>query len=303
MTVDRSPQIILLTHTMSSDKKYTLEDYATKETNVWCPGCGDFAILQAVKMALFDIQADPTQTMIVSGIGCSSQMPHWVNVNGFHGIHGRALPVATGMKLANPGMNILVHGGDGDGYGIGAGHFIHAMRRNINLTYIVHNNQIYGLTKGQASPTSEKGHKTASTPYGSPDNPIDPLKLAIVSGATFVARGASSNLLHLKELIVQGMNHRGFSLIDVMQPCVTFNKVNTYGWLKETSYIFQDEYPSDDMHAALQKTEEFPDKVPLGVYYETTRPTHEEEMGISEKPPVAYNHSQPDISQLLQNYY
>lgn len=303
MVGDLLPNILLI-DTMSSDLNYTVEQYGTCEKNVWCPGCGNFSILQAMKMAFTELHLDPTKTIVVSGIGCSSQMPHWLNVNGFHGIHGRALPVATGIHLANPELTVLVHGGDGDGYGIGMGHFMHAMRRNLNITYIVHDNQIYGLTKGQASPTSEKGHVTASTPAGSPDNPVHPIQTAIAGGATFVARGSASNLPHLKDLVVKGIQHQGFSLIDVLQPCITFNKINTYAWLKEKTYLLADDaYDKSNYMQAMERALEWDEKVPIGIFYNVKKSTHSEEMGLNKRKPVVYNAAQPDISELLKAYY
>ena len=304
MTAGDLLPITLLINIMISDMKdYTVEQYGTCEKNVWCPGCGNYSILQAMKMAFSDLKLEREKVVSVSGIGCSSQMPHWLNVNGFHSIHGRALPVATGMHLANPELTVIVNGGDGDGYGIGMGHFMHAMRRNLNITYIVHDNQIYGLTKGQASPTSEKGHITASTPDGSPDNPVYPMQIAIAGGATFVARGSAANLLHLKELIKKGIQHEGFSLIDILQPCVTFNKINTYGWLKEKTYeLADDAYDKSNYLLALEKSLECGEKIPIGIFYDVKKSTHCEDMGINKRKPVVYNDSQPDISDLLESY-
>ena len=194
----------------------------------WCPGCGDFGILMALKGAIVELNIEPENVAIISGIGCSGKVPHWIRTYGLHGIHGRALPVASAVKLTNHELTVFAVGGDGDGYGIGMCHFIHAMRRNINMTYIVHNNMIYGLTTGQTSPTSEKGTRTKSTPSGAIEVPVNPMALAISSGATFVARTFAGDVKHLQKTIVDAVKHRGFSLVDVFQQCVSYNHVNTY---------------------------------------------------------------------------
>src|ERR1700722_7954044 len=199
----------------------------------WCPGCGDFGVLKALKMGDAKAGVAPKDLVVVSGIGCSSNLPGFITSYGVYSLHGRAVPVATGVRLANTDLRVVITGGDGDGYGIGIGHFIHAMRRNLDLTYIVMDNQIYGLTTGQASPTTETGQITKSTPHGNVEAPINPLALAIVSGATYVARGYSGEPNHLVDLIAGGIQHKGFSLIDTFSPCVTYNKVNTYAYLKK----------------------------------------------------------------------
>ncbi|MCI4346560.1 MAG: thiamine pyrophosphate-dependent enzyme, partial [Thermoplasmata archaeon] len=202
----------------------------------WCPGCGDYGVIAAIEMSLKKLQIPVEDVVLVSGIGCSSNLPHFLNSYGFHGIHGRSLPVAEGIRWANHGLNVIVTGGDGDGFGIGAGHFVHAMRRNVKLTYIVMDNQIYGLTTGQASPTSMMGHKTKSTPEGVIENPLDPIALAIAAGATYVARGFSGDVKHMAELVANGIQHRGFAFIDALSPCVTYNKLNTFDWFRQRIY-------------------------------------------------------------------
>src|SRR2546423_764417 len=216
--------------------EFEMDTYKSEIKPTWCPGCGDFAVLRALQTAIHGLQLEPWNILIVSGIGCSSNLPHFLATYGFHAIHGRALPVAEGAKLANPDLNVIVTGGDGDGYGIGVGHFIHAMRRNFDITYIVMNNQIYGLTTGQASPTTMKDMRTKSTPRGNVEMPINPIALALVSGATYVARGFSGVPEHMASLIAGGIAHRGFSLIDVFSPCVAYNKLNSYPWFKERVY-------------------------------------------------------------------
>src|SRR5215210_7365521 len=211
----------------------TVKDYTTENKPDWCPGCGDFGILNALKKALVDLQKQPHEVTVVAGIGCSSKLPHWLNTYGFHTLHGRALPIATAVRLANTKNDVIVISGDGDGYGIGVGHLVHAARRNVNLTMLAHNNQIYGLTTGQASPTTDLGHKTKTTPRGNFEAPVNPMALAIACGAGMVARSSAGDPKHLTETIKEGINYRGFTLIDILQPCVTFNKVNTYAWYKE----------------------------------------------------------------------
>src|SRR6185503_16313764 len=207
----------------------------------WCPGCGDFGVRKSLKMAAGWLGIAPEDLMVVSGIGCSSNLPGFIHSYGVHSLHGRSVAVATGVRLANTDLKVVITGEDGDGYGIGIGHFIHAMRRNLNLTYIVMDNEIYGLTTGQASPTTTEGHKTKSTPRGNVEKPIQPLALAIATGATYVARGFSGEPKQLTKLIAGAIAHKGFSLIDVFSPCVTFNKINTYPWFKERVYKLEDD--------------------------------------------------------------
>ena len=244
----------------------------------WCPGCGDFGVLTSVKEALVELKIAPHKVLVVSGIGCSSNLPGFIRCYGVHSLHGRSLPVATGAALANHELTVLAVGGDGDGYGIGMGHFIHAMRRNLNLTYVVMDNEIYGLTTGQTSPTTEEGHKTKSTPKGNIEKPIQPLALAIATGATYVARGFSGDPKQLTTLIRDAIAHKGFSLVDVFSPCVTFNKINTYGWFKERVYRLEDEedYDASDFDAAMGKAFEFGKKIPLGCLYRAEKPTYQD---------------------------
>lgn len=207
-----------------SEKKFSIVDLNEISHEVqWCPGCGDFGILFAIKRAIINLNINPKDIVVVSGIGCSGKLPHYIKTYGVETLHGRALPVATGVKFANPNLQVIVVGGDGDGYGIGVGHLVHSIRRDINLTYIVHNNETYGLTKGQASPTTKVDSKTSSTPFGVVDSPLNPLAMTISLGGSFVARGYSQDMTHLANLIEQGINHEGFSLIDVIQPCVSYD--------------------------------------------------------------------------------
>lgn len=211
----------------------TFKEFRNNVKPNWCPGCGDFSIQAAIQRAAANVGLEPEGLAVISGIGCSGRISGYINAYGLHGIHGRALPIAQGVKLANRDLTVIASGGDGDGFAIGMGHTIHAIRRNINITYIVMDNQIYGLTKGQTSPRSGEGFKTKSTPDGSIESTLSPLEIALASGATFVAQSFSSDLKQLTSLIEQGIQHEGFSLINVFSPCVTFNKVNTYDWFKE----------------------------------------------------------------------
>jgi 2-oxoglutarate ferredoxin oxidoreductase subunit beta len=244
----------------------------------WCPGCGDFGVLKALKTAAGRLGIEPKDLVVISGIGCSSNLPGFIHCYGVHSLHGRAVAVAEGIKLANHDLNVVITGGDGDGYGIGIGHFIHAMRRNIDITYIVMNNQIYGLTTGQASPTTMKDMRTKSTPRGNVEMPINPIALALVSGATYVARGFSGTPDHMAGLISGGIAHHGFSLIDVFSPCVTYNKLNTYPWFKERVYKLEDDesYVPANPETAVQKSFEWGDRIPIGLFYKDDQPTYED---------------------------
>lgn len=283
-----------------------LTDLDTGSKCNWCPGCGDFGILVALKQALFELKVDPENTLIVSGIGCGSQAPHLIKVYGFHSIHGRALAVASAMKIANHKMTIIVIGGDGDGYGIGLSHLIHTARRNFDLTYIVQNNQVYGLTKGQTSPTSDHGFKTKSTPEGVIEAAVHPLTLSMAAGATFVARGYAGDIMHLKKLIMEAIQHRGFAHIDVLQPCVTFNKVNTYQWYQERIYKLENDsaYDPTQRDSAFKKTEEWGEKIPVGVYYKEDRWTYEDELPmIAKKALVEHDIAHVNIDPILETYF
>ncbi|PWT87808.1 MAG: 2-oxoacid ferredoxin oxidoreductase [Blastocatellia bacterium] len=266
-----------------------IETYASEVEPDWCPGCGDFGVLRALEIAAGRLGINPKDLMVVSGIGCSSNLPGFIHAYGVHSLHGRAIAVATGIKLANHDLNVVITGGDGDGYGIGVGHFIHAMRRNLDLTYIVMNNQIYGLTTGQASPTTMKEVRTKSTPAGNFELPINPIALALVSGATYVARGFSGENKHLADLFMGAIAHKGFSLVDVFSPCVTYNKINTYDYFRKRIYKLETEpgYDAGDVELALARSFEWGDRIPLGVFYQNRQPTYEEqEVALSNGPLV-----------------
>ncbi|MGO8718411.1 MAG: 2-oxoacid:ferredoxin oxidoreductase subunit beta [Acidobacteriaceae bacterium] len=253
-------------------KTIAMADFKGRVDPDWCPGCGDFGVLAAVQKALVELQIPKHEVATISGIGCSSNFPGFIETYGMHTLHGRSLPVATGMKLANHAMTVLVTGGDGDGFGIGCGHYVHAMRRNVDLTYIVMDNQIYGLTTGQTSPTSRLGMKTKSMPYGNIETPLNPVALALAAGATFVARGFSGEQKHLTELIKRGIEHKGFSFIDVFSPCVTYNRDNTFQWFRPRVKKLEDnaEYDPSDWSAAMEKSLLWGEEIPIGRFFERT---------------------------------
>jgi len=236
-------------------------------------------MLMALKTALSELGRDPKDVVVVSGIGCSGKHSHYINTYGFEGLHGRTLPIASGIKLANHDLTVVAVGGDGDGYGIGMGHFIHSLRRNMDLTYIVHDNQIYGLTTGQYSPTSQKGTISSSSPNGSLEEPVNPVLLGLASGATFVARGFAGDIKHLSQVILAAIKHKGFALVDVLQPCITFNKVNTFAWFTQRVKKLEDEnHDTSDFKAALAKALEWGDRIPIGVFYNVEKPTYEAQL-------------------------
>jgi len=253
----------------------TIQDYASTVPNAWCPGCGNFGILRAVKKALVDLDLEPRQVLFVSGIGQAPKLPHYTRGNVFNGLHGRTLPAATGAKVANRDLVVIGIDGDGGAYGEGVGHLLATARRNINMTYLVHNNQVYGLTKGQASPTSDLGFVTKTTPLGA-GQPLNPLALALASDISFLARGFSGDIDHLAGLIKAGVQHHGFALIDILQPCVSFNHVNTFQWYKQRVYKVEDSYKPADKAAALLKAQEWGDRIPIGIIYRQERPVYEE---------------------------
>ena len=251
-----------------------IEDYESTFENKWCPGCGNFGILSSLKDALSTLDIPPEKLLIVSGIGQAAKTPHFLRCNAFHSLHGRALPVATGAKMANHELNIVVHTGDGDCYGEGGNHLIHGIRRNPDMTVLVHNNRVYGLTKGQASPTSDLGMVTPLQHRGTVSESLNPLLLALAAGAGFVARGFSGKTDHLSRIIQEGMQYKGFSLIDILQPCVSFNRVNTYEWYNQRVYdLYQEDYQPDDLEKAMTLSRTGDDRIPIGVLYRKEKPT------------------------------
>ena len=264
----------------------TLAEYGEYET-AWCPGCGNHSILKAMKQALVALKLEPHQVLFVSGIGQAAKAPHYLNANVFNGLHGRSLPVATGAKICNPELTVIVESGDGCSYGEGGNHFLAAIRRNPNITMVVHNNQVYGLTKGQASPTSETGFVTKNQPKGAFSEPFNPVEIAVAMNAGFVARGFSGRIDHLAGLIQEAIKHKGFSLLDVLQPCVSFNKVNTFGWYDQRCHSLPDDYDSSNRQEALIKAAEWGERIPVGVLYRNQRPVYEENFPFVMNGPAA----------------
>ncbi|MFX3634268.1 MAG: 2-oxoacid:ferredoxin oxidoreductase subunit beta [Candidatus Pristimantibacillus sp.] len=256
----------------------TFKEFRNNVKPNWCPGCGDFSIQAAIQRAAANVGLEPEDLAVISGIGCSGRISGYINAYGLHGIHGRALPIAQGVKLANRELTVIASGGDGDGFAIGMGHTVHAIRRNLNVTYIVMDNQIYGLTKGQTSPRSAEGFKTKSTPEGSIESTLSPLEIALSAGATFVAQSFSSDLKQLTHLIEEGIKHEGFSLINVFSPCVTFNKINTYDWFKE-NIVNLDQFPDYDpanRMTAMNKIMETNGMLTGLIYQNKTRKSYED---------------------------
>jgi 2-oxoglutarate/2-oxoacid ferredoxin oxidoreductase subunit beta len=247
----------------------TAKDFKGKVDPDWCPGCGDFGVLNSLQRAYAELGLQPHEIVTVSGIGCSSNLPGYINTYGMHTLHGRSLAVASGVKQANHTLTVVATGGDGDGYGIGGNHFTHTARRNLDITYVVMNNQIYGLTTGQISPTSRLGMKTKSTPFGSVEHPLNPLTSAIMNGATYVARGYSGDVKHLTDLIKGGIQHKGFALIDVFSPCVTFNLDNNHPFFKQRVKKLEEEgHDTSDWKDACEKAMVWGDTIYTGVFFQ-----------------------------------
>jgi 2-oxoglutarate ferredoxin oxidoreductase subunit beta len=281
----------------------TVKDYESAVPNAWCPGCGNFGILQAMKKALVELNLEPQNVLFVSGIGQGPKLPHYTQGNIFNGLHGRTLPAATGAKIANHELTVIGIDGDGGAYGEGVQHLLAAARRNVNITYLAHNNQVYGLTKGQASPTSDAGFISRTTPNGA-GQPLNPLMLALASDVSFLARGFSGDIEHLAGLIKAGITHRGFALIDILQPCVSFNRVNTYAWYKQRVYKVEDEgYIPADKAAALKKAQVWGDRIPIGIIYRQERPVYEDTLPqLKEKPLVKQPIEPGKIEALFQDF-
>ena len=282
----------------------TMQDLATPVTNTWCPGCGDFGILMAFKRAIMELGLEPEKVVAVSGIGCHGKITNYVNVNGFHVIHGRVLPLASAVKLANSELTVVGFAGDGDAYNIGMGHLPHAARRNHDITYVVHNNMIYGLTTGQASPTSKTGHRTRTTPRGVFESPVDPLSLALASGASFVARGYAGDVRHLTGLLVDAMTFRGFALVDVLQPCVSWNRNQTYEFYGERVYKLEDEgYDPTDVAAARERVLEWGERIPIGVFFKKERRVYRENFPFLEGEALVEKRLEgADVSELMKEF-
>jgi 2-oxoglutarate ferredoxin oxidoreductase subunit beta len=262
-----------------------MEDYGQFET-AWCPGCGNFGILPAVKQALVAAGLAPHQVLFVAGIGQAAKAPHYLRANVFNGLHGRTLPAATGAKLANSDLKVVVESGDGCSYGEGGNHFLAAIRRNIDITVLVHNNQVYGLTKGQASPTTGVGFVTKAQPDGVLSEPFNPIAVAVALRAGFVARSFSGAGGQLVDVIVQALNHKGFALVDILHPCVSFNKINTYAWYKERCTPLPADYDPTDWEAAMRTAVQWGDQIPIGVIYRNSRMTFADQVPALQAGPL-----------------
>ena len=270
----------------------------------WCPGCGNFAIWAAFKNAAVQEGWDNSNTVLVAGIGCHGHLLNFIKITSFEGLHGRPIPVATGIKLANHRLNVFVFTGDGDCLGEGGNHFVHACRRNHDLTVLIHDNALYALTTGQASPASPHGFKSKSTPAGNPDQPISPVTLAIASGATFVARAYAGDIPKLTELIIKANDHKGLSVIDILQPCVTFNKEYTHTFFQDNTYFLGQEYDVANREIAFKKSLEWgPKQIPVGIFYQVEKPSYESQLPqISEKPLVEISPVRKDLEELFKKY-
>jgi len=297
----------------AAPKKFALQQYKTEVHVDWCPGCGDFGILSSIQQALFQLQIPPYRVAMISGIGCSGKTPHYIDTYGLHTLHGRALPVATGAKLANNQLTVVAVGGDGDGYGIGAGYFVNSGRRNVDMTYIVFNNGVYGLTKGQASPTLAKGLKTKSMPEASIQEGVNPIALALGAGYTWIGRGYALDVKTLVSLMVQAINHKGTSFLDVFQTCPVYNDLRTKEWYAgedigrarirkldadpEWDPVVKDPTSIDEIvekkGLALRASYETGDSLAVGVFYSITLPTYDEQLAV--KVPALKDHPLVDL--------
>src|SRR5437899_12895583 len=303
-----------------------LKTYRTQVHNDWCPGCGDLGIVNAIQMTLLEMQMEPHRVAVFSGIGCSGKTPHFINAYGFHSLHGRSLPIATGAKLANPELTVVAVGGDGDGLGIGAGHFVNTGRRNVDFTYVMYDNQVYGLTKGQASPTLPKGIKTKSMPTPSIVEGVNPIAMAVASGYTFVAKSYALDVRHLKQILRAAIEHKGSAFVDVLQTCPTYNHINTKEWysgddlptkaprlykLEETGFDGTVKNPSDTEEvnakkgSALLKSFEWGNKIPVGIFFRVQTPTYMDQLAqrmpvLKEKPFVEQDIYQRDVAPLFE---
>ncbi len=272
----------------------TVQDYASKIPIAWCPGCGNFSILQAFRKAMAALNLEPYQILMVSGIGQAPKLPHYTQGNVFNGLHGRAIPAAAGAKIANHELNVIVIDGDGGAYGEGLNHTLAAMRRNVRMAYFVHNNQVYGLTKGQASPTSDLGFVTTTTPLGA-IQPLNPLTLALASDISFLARGFAGDIEHLSQLMQMAIRHHGFALLDILQPCVSFNKKNTFQWYRDRVYRLDEDknYDPGNKMMAFAKAQEWGDRIPTGLIYKQERPVFEELLPALKKAPLVRQPIEP----------
>lgn len=280
------------------DKSFMTYDTA------WCPGCGNFSILKCLKTALEELGKDPSKVLMAAGIGQAAKTPQYISANTFCGLHGRSLPAATAAKIANSDLTVIVSTGDGDSYGEGGNHFIHAIRRNVDIAHFVHDNQIYGLTKGQSSPTTAEGHVTNAQANGNINHPINPVLLAIAAGAGFVARSFSGDAKHLVEMMKEAINYKGYALLDILQPCVSFNKVNTFSFYKERVYYLESDYDPSDRVAAMTKALEFKDRIPIGILYREDKEDYHSKQNIlaGKEPLVDQKRDSERVIRLMEQF-
>lgn len=279
------------------------DTFCTYET-AWCPGCGNFSILDCLKTALEELDKDPYEVLMVAGIGQAAKTPQYISANAFCGLHGRSLPAAVAAKIANEKLTVIVDTGDGDSYGEGGNHFIHNIRRNVDITHFVHDNQIYALTKGQASPTSMEGIVTPVQTDGSMNTPLNPVLMAIAAGAGFVARAFSGHKEQLVSIMKQAIEYKGYALVDILQPCVSFNKVNTFAWYSKRVYDLDNSYDPSDKLAAIQKSMEFGDRIPLGILYQEQKPTfHQKNFVLKSGVPLLDQKNDPAVVKSLINEF
>lgn len=280
-----------------------MSQFCTYET-AWCPGCGNYVILNCLKTALEQLGKEPSEILLAAGIGQAAKTPQYLNANAFCGLHGRALPAAVAAKIANENLTVIVDTGDGDSYGEGGNHFIHNIRRNVDITHFVHDNQIYGLTKGQASPTSLEGMVTGVQTDGCINESLNPMMLAISAGAGFVGRGFTGHKEHLVSLMKQAINYPGYALVDILQPCVSFNKINTFAWYNKRVYELDGSYDPADRMAALQKAMEFGDQIPLGILYQKEKLTyHQKNRVLQTGGPLLDRETNPELVKQFMNAY
>jgi 2-oxoglutarate ferredoxin oxidoreductase subunit beta len=277
--------------------------FSTYDT-AWCPGCGNFAILECLKEALEQLGKDPSTVLMAAGIGQAAKTPQYISANAFCGLHGRALPAAVAAKIANKNLTVIVDTGDGDSYGEGGNHFIHNMRRNVDITHFVHDNQVYGLTKGQASPTSMIGMVTGVQTDGNFTEPLNPMLLAIATGAGFVARAFTGHKEHLIEVMKQAIEYKGYAIVDILQPCVSFNKINTFAWYNKRVYELDKTYDYENKAAAMQKAMEFGESIPIGILYRESKLTyHEKNWVLKQGVPLLERQTDPDfVNKLIKSY-
>lgn len=278
-------------------------EFCTRET-AWCPGCGNFSILDCLKKALEKLKLEPHRVLMVAGIGQAAKTPQYICANAFCGLHGRALPPAVAAKIANEELTVIIDTGDGDSYGEGGNHFIHNIRRNVDVNHFVHDNQIYGLTKGQASPTTEIGHVTGAQADGNINMPFNPMLIALAAGAGFVARGFTGDGEQLVELMQKAIQFKGYALIDILQPCVSFNKINTFAWYKQRVKPINKAHDSTDFVAAIKLAQRFGDEIPTGILYEVAKPIYHERHPVltDHKPLISKKTDQKKLKELIQSF-